>query len=77
MMPLMDGHADGRAARWGVDWPGRYLKMVCVDLCEPELYIIYYVTYRCFWLLESDCTRLCKYIHIVVKFGPRQYEREM
>ena len=31
---------------------------------------------RCFWLLESDCTQLCKYIHIFVKFGPRQYEKE-
>ena len=28
------------------------------------------------WLLESDCTQLCKYIHIVVKCGPRQYEKE-
>ena len=26
--------------------------------------------------MESDCTRLCKYIHIVVKCGPRQYEKE-
>ena len=24
---------------------------------------------------ESDCTQLCKYIHIFVKFGPRQYEK--
>ena len=27
-------------------------------------------------MLESDCTQLCKYIHIVVKCGPRQYEKE-
>ena len=28
-------------------------------------------------LMESDCTQLCKYIHIIVKCGPRQYEGEM
>ena len=28
-------------------------------------------------LLESDCTQLCKYIHIVVKCGPRQYEKRV
>ena len=27
-------------------------------------------------LLESDYTQLCKYINIVVKCGPRQYEKE-
>ena len=48
--------------------------VVCI--CEPELYITYYVTYRCLRRLESDCTRLCKYIHIVVKCRPRQYEKE-
>ena len=26
-------------------------------------------------VIESDCTQLCKYIHIVVKCGPRQYEK--
>ena len=41
--------------------------------CVLELYMTYYNTYRCFWLLESDCTQLCKYIHIFVKFGPRQF----
>ena len=44
--------------------------------CVLELYILYYYTQRCLWLLESDCTQLCKYIHIVVKCGPRQYEKE-
>ena len=43
--------------------------------CVLELYMIYYNTCRCFWLFESDCTQLCKYIHIFVKFGPRQYEK--
>ena len=43
--------------------------------CVLELYMTYYNTYRCFWLFESDCTQLCKYIHIFVKFGPRQYEK--
>ena len=28
-------------------------------VCELELYLTYYVTYRCLRLLESDCTRLC------------------
>ena len=46
-----------------------------LDGCELKLYIRYYVTYRCLVLLECDCTQLCKYIHIFVKFGPRQYEK--
>ena len=43
---------------------------LCVLECVLELYVIHYNTCRCFWLFESDCTQLCKYIHTFVKFGP-------
>ena len=50
------------------------------DLCIYNVYLNY--TYYIIVLkdaygrlLESECTQLCKYIHIVVKCGPRQYEK--
>ena len=48
--------------------------------CELKLYIdIMLLIDRCLMLLESDCTQLCKYIHIVVKSSadPVSTKREM
>ena len=40
----------------------RYGSPTCLNTCVLELYIMYYITFRCFWLLESDCTQLCRRI---------------
>ena len=44
-----------------------FCKVGNLGYCVPELHILCYVAYRCLWLLESDCTRLCKK-HIVVVY---------
>ena len=56
---------------------GGYAGDVAAGACVPELHIIYYVTYRCLRLLESDCTRLCKNTHCCEVRTPSVRKREM